>query len=133
MFDDIIAIIRPDTLGDYFIYIIFILSLIQTVVTPEKNNVVTNIAFVVIVCCIFDIIRGSQPNLLNIPEPWGFTDQGFLTFMIHIAMAVLPLVAAGMVRRRGREGALAVPVALLTGGFGILYAVGAFFAPQVFY
>lgn len=128
--EDILNILRPDTLADYFIYGIFLLSLIATAVIPEKNDQASYLMFAVMFCAILDLLRQQGANF---PIP-GFDNQGFATFLIHVIMAIFPFIAAGAIRRRSRkQGALAVPICLLLGLIGTLYAIGSFLVPQTFY
>ncbi|GEM_PF-625600 len=134
------ALLRPSSLSDIFIYIIFFLSLIASFVIPEKNVQAPYMMYTVILGCIIDLLRGSGGEGLSsiaglrIAGESILSDFGFLTFIIHIIMFVFPIIAAGLTRRFGqRAGALAVPLCLLAGLFGGIYALLSFAAPDVVY
>lgn len=129
MIDDVIAILRPETLGDLFIYISFLGALIATALIPEKNDGPMYLMFIVMFMAVIDLLRGDGSAL---PID-GFDNQGFGTFIIHIAMGILPFIAAGMVRRKGRKGGAAAPFMIMLGFIGVVYAIGAFAVPDAFY
>lgn len=136
LLNDILAILRPDTLGDYFIYTVFLMAFLQLMVTPDKNDTVVYSTFFVIICCVLDLLRDDGagiPISAEIAEIGIFDNDGFVTFLMHIAMAVLPFINAGLIRRKDRQGKFAVPVALLAGMIGTVYAVVSFFAPDMIY
>jgi hypothetical protein len=131
MLDGILANLRPETLGDLFIYIIFIGGLISTLFIPEKNNQPLYLMFAVMFFAVLDLIRGDGTTL----PIEGFSDDGFATYLIHIGMGILPFVAAGMVRfppGRKKSG-ITIPFLILIGFIGALYAVGTFAVPDAFY
>lgn len=135
MLDTIVELLRPDTIGDFFIYVIFFLSMLLLFVTPEKNDTPNYLTFIVLFACVLDLLRGnpSVQDTISIPEPWGLSDEGFFTYLLHIVMFVFPLIAGGMTRRKGRKGGAALPVALLIGLIAGVYAIGTFLAPDAFY
>lgn len=128
LLNQVLVIVRPDSLGDIFIYIIFFLSLVMLVVVPEKNETSLYLVFAVILFCIVDLLR--QTGDFPVPE----TDNcGFLTFLLHVGMGAFPWIAAGMTRRQGKKGGMAIPVGGLLGLIGFVYAFGAFALPGLFY
>jgi hypothetical protein len=134
----IISVIRPDSLGDLAIYLIFILSIIALATIPEKNVLSPYLMYVVLLCCVIDLVRGAGavPGGLNRFQIGGeslLSNNGFITFLMHIIMFTFPLVAGGMVRRQGRKGGLALPMCLLVGLIGGVYALASFFAPALVY
>jgi hypothetical protein len=72
-----------------------------------------------------------QANGGRFPIP-GSDAKGFFTFLLHIAMAMLPFITAGMIRRRGRKGAASIPLAILGGIIACLYALMAFVSPSIY-
>jgi hypothetical protein len=135
----VLAVLRPETLADFLIYIIFFLSVIALATIPEKNVLSPYLMYVVLLCCVIDLLRGAGGD--TIPALNRFviggenllSNNGFITFLIHIIMFTFPLVAGAMVRRQGRKGGLALPMCLLVGLVGGFYAIASFFAPQVVY
>ncbi len=126
----IVAVLAPNSLADFFIYLIFILSIVASATIPEKNVQAPYLMYAVLLFCIIDLLRGDNGQGMPV---MGFDNTGFGTFLIHIGMFALPLIAAGLVRRQGRKGGLAVPACLLAGLFGGIYAVMSFLAPEVLY
>lgn len=135
----IVAVLRPDTLGDIAIYIIFILSVIALATIPEKNVISPYLMYVVLLCCVIDLIRGAGGqaipalNRFVIGGENLLENNGFITFLIHIIMFTFPLVAGAMVRRQGRKGALALPICVVTGLIAGVYALAAFYVPLSIY
>lgn len=135
----IITVLRPDSVADLFIYLIFFLSIVALATIPEKNVTSPYLMYIVLLCCVIDLLRGGGgqgiPALMNlrIGGESLLENKGFLTFLIHIIMFTFPLVAGGMVRRQGRKGGLALPLCLLVGLIGGLYSIGSFMVPTLFY
>lgn len=135
----IIAVIRPDSIGDIAIYIIFFLSIIGLSAIPEKNVLSPYLMYIVLLCCVIDLIRGAGGQAIPMLNRFVIggenllENRGFLTFLIHIIMFTFPLVAGAMVRRQGRKGALALPLCMITGLIAGVYSLAAFYAPLVIY
>ncbi|MAU10698.1 MAG: hypothetical protein CL607_12820 [Anaerolineaceae bacterium] len=122
--------LRPDTLGDYFIYLLFIINFLVLVLTPEKNDRANYMILAVLFACVIDLMRGRNGEVIPVD---GFDDLGFGTMMTHLIMGIVPFLAAGGIRVPGRKGRLAIPVAILAGIMGSIYAIFAFVAPNVVY
>jgi len=116
-------ILRPSSLGDILIYAILILAFLTLMLTPEKNDRPNYILLLVIFVTVIDLLRGSTGNVIPVP---GFDDEGFGTLIIHIIMGVAPLLAAGSIRAPQRKGRISIPLALITGIIGSIYAIIAF-------
>ena len=122
---DVIAnILLPQNFADIFIYLIFFLSLLMLALIPEKSQQSTYIMFVVLFFALVDKIRQATNDL----PIQGLDNEGFATLLIHVGMFVLPLIAAGLIRGRGRNDKRGVPVGILIGLIGGLYAVGTIYA-----
>lgn len=122
--EQVIQIIAPSDVWDWFIYGIFFLSLFTLAVIPEKNMQPTLFMTIMLFLALTDKIRKAAGASIPIP---GLENNGFATLMIHIAMFALPVMTAGLVRIRGRKGALSRPLAILTALIAGMYAVGFFF------
>ena len=120
----VVDILRPEGIWDIFIYIMFFMSLIMIVLIPEKNMQPTMLMYGVLLCAVIDKIRpsGYDPDFL-MP---GFDDKGFGTLLIHLVMFTFPLMAAGLIRGRGPKDKRGVPVGIMTGILGGVYAAGHF-------
>jgi hypothetical protein len=131
--DFIVDLLRPGSLADIFIYAIFFTALGVLFTMPEKNEIPLYLVFAVIFACIVDLMRMRvQANGGRFPIP-GADAKGFFTFILHIAMAMIPFITAGMIRRRGRKGAASIPLAILGGIIGCLYAMLAFISANTVY
>lgn len=135
----IVAILRPDSLSDIFIYAMFFLSLITTAIIPEKNVQAPYMMYGVLLFCIIDLLRGRDGSGLSSMGTFYvggesiFSDTGLVTFTIHIGMFVFPMIAAGLIRQQGRKGGAAIPLSILIGLIGGMYAIMSFVAPEAVY
>jgi hypothetical protein len=130
--DFVIDLLKPGSLADVFIYAIFFSALGVLFTMPEKNETPLYLVFAVIFFCIIDLMRMRvQANGGRFPIP-GSDAKGFFTFILHIAMGMVPFITAGMIRRRGRKGAASVPLAVIAGIVGSLYAMLAFVSPSIY-
>jgi hypothetical protein len=130
--DFVIDLLKPASLADVFIYAIFFSALGVLFTMPEKNEIPLYLVFGIIFCCILDLMRmrvAASGGRFPIP---GSDAKGFFTFLLHIAMAMMPFITAGMIRRRGRKGAASIPLALLGGVVASLYALLAFVSPGIY-
>ena len=126
LLQDIGAILAIRDIWDIFIYIIFFMSLVTLVLIPDKNMQSTMLMSLVLLFTVVDKVRPASPNNdFLVP---GFDDQGFATFLIHIGMFVFPLIAGTLVRSRSQKGKRAMPLGILTGILGGLYAAAFFFS-----
>ena len=130
--DFVIGLLKPASLADVFIYVIFFSILGVLFTMPEKNETPMYLLFAMIFCCIVDLMRTRVVEAGGrFPIP-GADAKGFFTFMLHIAMAMLPFITAGMIRRRGRKGAASIPLAILAGVVACLYALLAFASTSIY-
>ncbi len=131
---DLIAkLLLPHSLADIFVYVIFFSALGVLFTMPEKNETPLYLVFGIIFGCILDLMRvrvAESGGRFPIP---GSDAKGFFTFLLHIALAMMPFITAGMIRRRGRKGALSIPLAILCGVVASLYAAVAFIAADTIY
>lgn len=139
---DIVNLLTPSSLSDFFAYGILLLSLATLFAMPEKNNTPLYIMYVVIFFAVLDLLRGDNGELFSTIGATfygggsgylGFGNQGFGTMFTHLGMGLLPLVGGAMIRRRGKQGRFGMPLAFLTGIVGMVYTIGAFTSPQLFY
>ncbi len=123
--DAIARILLPQNLADIFIYLIFFLSLLMTVFIPEKSQQSSYMMFFVLFLALIDKVRQATDD---IPIE-GLDNEGFATMLIHVMMFIFPLMAAGLIRGRGRNDKRGVPLGILIGLIAGLYAVGTIFEP----
>ena len=113
-------ILLPQNIADIFIYFVFFMSLLMLFFIPEKSQQSTYLMFFVVFLAVIDKIRQATSE---IPVE-GLDNDGFATMLVHIGMFVLPLIAAGLIRGRGRKDKRGVPIGILIGLLAGLYAVG---------
>ena len=130
VFQQFIAVVRPNSIGDIFIYSIFLLGFITLLPMPDGNDPAQYLTFGVILMCILDLLRGDGTNF----PIAGADDRGFFTFMIHVLMFVFAFITAGVVRRNTKQKAGATPaLAVINGLIAVMYAIASFIAPEVIY
>ncbi len=128
--EEVLAIIIPDSIADLFIYIIFIMTVITLALVPEKNMIPTMLLTAVLFFCVVDLVRQANPDSIPIE---GFDNTGFATMLIHVGMFVFPLMGGALIRGRARNAKRGLPVAIMAGVLGGLYAAGSFVVPNLFY
>jgi len=116
-------ILLPQNLADIFIYLIFFGSLLMLVFIPEKSQQSSYLMFFVLFLALIDKVRQATTQ---IPIP-GLENDGFATMLMHVGMFIFPLMAAGLIRGRGRNDKRGVPIGLLIALIAGLYAVGTIF------
>lgn len=131
---DILANLRPDSIGDIFTYSILLLSFITLFAMASGNSLAQYVTFGVIILAFVDLLREGLPNFADSPtgDPI-FSDLGFGTFIIHMAMFVLLATAVGAIKVRGKKGEAARPIAIVAAIMALVYTLGAFVAPEIFY
>jgi hypothetical protein len=125
LLQDIVAIIRPADVWDVFIYGIFFLSLISLAFIPDKNIQPTMLMSAVLLFALVDKVRKAAGAAQALPIE-GLDNNGFATLLLHIGMFVFPMMSAGLLRVRGKQGQQARPLLILTGLVAGIYAVGFF-------
>lgn len=142
LIQSILEVLRPSSIGDIIIYLIIIILFVTTIVLPDKNDQANFFLLAALFASFLDLLRGSDGQLFAGTGAayfgggsgyLGFGDSGFATLLLHVVMAIGPFIAAGLMRIRTRRGRMAVPLSILAGIIGSLYALGAFFAPETFY
>lgn len=117
---------RPDTLGDILIYMVFLIALITTFLLADGNNMAGNLLYGTIVLALFNLTVG--------PEWYRSSDlytKAFPAFVARVGMFLLPFIAAGAARSRKNKGKAALPLAVVAGVIGLVYAIGAFALPEL--
>ncbi len=128
--NQVVEIIRPETMGDLFVYGIFLLSMLNLAFIPEKNDLPVYLHYAIILMCILDLLREGAALPIE-----GTGDTGFFTFMLHIGMFLAPMVSAGAIRLpKGKRGTnYSRMIAILVTMIAMLYAIGSFAQPALFY
>lgn len=119
------AALQPDSIGDILIYVVFFLALITTFLLADGNDLAGNLLYATIVLALFNVTVGQQwyenPDIV----------RALPAFIARVAMFLLPFIAAGAARSRKKKGKAALPLAVVTGVVGLVYAVGAFAVPEI--
>lgn len=111
---------RPDTLGDILAYVVFSLALITTFTLADGNDMAGNLLYATIVLALFNVTVGA--DWFSHPD----VAYAFPAYVARVTMFLLPFIAAGAARSKKKQGKLALPLSVLTGIVGMVYAVGSF-------
>ncbi len=123
LIQDIVSALRPTTIADAFIYGIFFLSLLTLIFLPDGNERPSYLLFGTMFLAAFDLLRTG----IQMPFDQSLvSDMGFVTFFIHLLMAIFPALAAGLTRTRKNKGGFARILGVVTTLVALLYAVGVF-------
>ena len=119
------ATLRPETLADILVYIVFFLALLTTFLLPDGNDMAGNLLYGTMILALFNITVGVE---------W-YNDSDIVralpAFIARVCMFLLPFVAAGASRTRKNKGKAALPLAIVAGVVGLIYTVGTFALPEV--
>ena len=124
---DVGGILAVRDIWDVFVYLLFFMTLVMLILIPDKNIQPTTLMTVVLLLLIIDKVRPKNGGEFLIE---GFDNGGFGTLLIHIGIAILPFIAAGLVRGRSQKDRRAMPLGVLTGIIGMVYAF-AFFMSNI--
>ncbi|MCU0511469.1 MAG: hypothetical protein MUE40_02760 [Anaerolineae bacterium] len=127
----VLNLLRPESLAHIFLYVLFFLGLVLLFVIPEKNETPQYLVFAMLFMVIVAFLRTrAAPGSFPVP---GSENNGFFTFLLHIAIAIAPLLAGTMARKQGRKGGAAIPVGILTAFVGGVFALLSFtFIPMMY-
>lgn len=126
--NNVLETVRPETLGDMFIYAIFLLSLLNIAFIPEKNDLPLYLHYGVILLCILDLLWEG------VPLPFDDLGVEFARFLVRLGLFLGPMLSAGAIRlpKGKRENNYARLIAILITFIGLMYAVGVFASPGTF-
>lgn len=105
-----------NALWSIFLYIIFFIALFTLFTMPDKNMVPTLLIATVLLCAVVAKISLASNDPI-------FEQREFGMMIINIATGVLPFIVAGMVRRGKTRQVTAIPLAIITGIAGSIYAL----------
>ena len=119
------ANLAPDSLGDILVYMVFFIALITTFMLPDGNEMAGNLLYGTIVLALFNITVGAEwyddPDIV----------RAFPAFAARVCMFLLPFIAAGAARSKKKKGKAALPLCIVAGVIGLIYAVGSFALPSI--
>ena len=110
--------LRPDTMGDFLIYLIFIFSFITLSFLPDGNGRAQNLLFATILFCVMDLLFLTEALLDE-----GVRPIALFAFGAHMGMFVFPAIATGSIRSGKKKPGPSIMLCLLTAVFGCLYAL----------
>ena len=123
---DIGGILAVRDVWDVFIYVMFFMTILMLILIPDKNMQPTTLMTIVLLLVVVDKVRPHSPGGAFLIE--GFDNGGFGTEIIHMGMAILPYIAGALVRGRTQKERRAMPLGILTGIIGSVYAIAFFMA-----
>jgi hypothetical protein len=118
--------LKPDSIADYMAYLIFLLALITSATLPDDNAQASNLLTATMLLAIFEITVGQTWAVSSAP-----LEKAFPAYLARIGLFLLPFIAAGSVRVRGKKGRFGLPLSVVIGILGVLYAVGSFVVPAL--
>lgn len=119
------ATLRPETLADILVYLVFFIALLTTFLLPDGNDMAGNLLYATMILALFNITVGV--------EWYEDTDivRALTAFVARVSMFLLPFIAAGASRSRKNKGKAALPLAIVAGVIGLIYTIGTFALPEV--
>jgi len=124
LLDGFLQTVKPETIADFMCYIIFFLALITTMTLPDDNAQSTNLLYATMLGAIFELTVGQE--WANVNQP---LEHALPAFIIRVGLFLLPFIAAGSVRVKGKKGRYGLPLAVVIGILGLLYFIASFVVP----
>lgn len=122
--NNFLLVMRPDSLGDYLLYGVLILSLLTTFFLADGNDMASYLLYGTIILCLFNLTVGQQwapPRCITTAEVDDVYSRALFVFISQIGLFLLPFIAAGSTRSKGKKGKAALPMAIVAGVVGVLY------------
>lgn len=111
---DVATLIGPGTgqniIWSIFLYVIFFFSIVTLFLIPDKNMIPTLLIATVLLCAVIAKISLAQTRNSILPP------KHFGTYVINVAMFVLPIIAVGMTRAKKNRMAAPAILTAITGG-----------------
>lgn len=128
LFAQFLTTIRPDSIGDIIIYVIFFLTLITSVLIPDGNGRASNLCYGTMALCAADLLFGQRAFISG-----GNSELALLAYVAHVGMFILPAITAGSIRIRDKKGRASIPLSALTALIGLVYLIASFANPAAIY
>ena len=125
---DVGSLLRPDSLGDIFIYTIFFGCLITLAFIPDGNDRAQYLLFGTMLMCVVDLLVAQQ-----IFQRGDASSEALAAYAVHIGMFVFPFITAGSIRAGKRKVGPSILLAALIGVIASLYTVMSFADPGTTY
>ncbi len=117
------ATMRPETIGDILLYVVFFLVLITTFTLADGNDMASYLLYGTMILALFNLTVGQQ---WENDQSGGVYSKAFIVFGSQVALFLLPWVAAGAARSKKKKGKAAIPLSILAGVVGMVFVVGNF-------
>jgi len=114
---------RPDTIGDILLYVVFFLALITTFALADGNDMASYMLYGTMILALFNLTVGQE--WAN-DQSGGVYSKAFIVFGTQVALFLLPFIAAGSARSKKKKGKAALPLSILAGVVGMIFVVGNF-------
>ena len=121
-FNSFLQVMKPSSVGDMLAYGVFLFALIGVFMLPDGNGMSQNLLYATIIIAIFDVTVGQ--TMFYDPDPF----KAFPAFAARTGLFLLPWIAAGASRIKGKKGRMAPVFCILAGLIGLFYAVLGFLA-----
>jgi hypothetical protein len=119
-----LSTMTPHSIGDIMAYGVALLALIATFSLADGNSLSQNLLYGTIILAIFDLTLGQSMYFES-----DYV-RAFPAYIARIGLCLLPIIAAGAARKKGKKGGSAWIFCVLAGGLGLFYAVLGFLAAQ---
>jgi hypothetical protein len=113
---------KPTSIGDFMAYGVALLALIGVFSLADGNMMSQNLLYGTIILAIFDLTLGQEMYFE------GDYVKAFPAYIARIGLCLLPIIAAGAARKKGKKGGSAWIFCVLAGALGLFYAVLGFLA-----
>lgn len=107
---------KPTSIADFMAYGVLLLTIIGLFSLADGNAMAQYLLYGTILLSIFDVTFG-QTMFFE-----GDYTRAFPAFVARIGMCLLPIIAAGAARKKGKKGGMAPLFCILAGVLGLVYA-----------
>lgn len=120
-----LEVLRPETLGDILVYLVFFTALIATFALADGNNKASYLLYGTIILALFNLTVAAQWS----SDTSGIYSRALIVYATQIGMVILPFIAAGAARVKKKKGGAAMPISLVAGVIAVVYVAGIFLVP----
>jgi hypothetical protein len=118
---DALTNLKPDSIADFLVYAVFVGSIFVLALLPDGNSLAQNLIFGTMGLCILDLLI-AQDILIN----KGAQTVALFAFIVHVGMAVFPMISVGAIRKGKKKPGPARMMAVLLSVVGSLYMLVTF-------
>ena len=118
---DALVNLRPDSIADFLVYATFVGAIFVLALLPDGNNLPQNLMFGTMGLCVLDLLV-AQDILIN----RGASTEALFAFIVHVGMAVFPMITVGAIRKGKKKPGPARMMAVLLSVVGSLYLLVTF-------